>query len=114
MMMLLHPLRLIPSVHAAIDLNIYCAPFGSCDGAGRGLLIAVAVRVGNAVLLVVAGTATIALIYAGLKLVFSAGNDQAVEEAKKIARISLSGVVLAMASAAIVTFVGWLVGAIAS
>lgn len=61
---------------------------------------------------VIAGLAVLVIIFAGLKLIFSAGNEEAAGEAKKIILYALIGLLLALLAEVIKTFVVYAVGTI--
>src|SRR3989338_7207768 len=97
--------NLITKAYAAFDfqeaLNGYCdAVWGDCnasDWKGDETFLAQFVkRTGDFFAVLIAGTAVIAIIYASINLPTSAGNDQGKEEAKKILKTAIIGLILAL------------------
>jgi hypothetical protein len=54
---------------------------------------------------VIVGIGVLVIIFAGLRLIFAAGNEEATADAKKIITYALLGIVLALMAEAIKTFV---------
>lgn len=73
--------------------------------AGNGALALIALRIISFVLSLIGGAATAVMIYAGIKMVMSRGQDEGLSEAKKIALYALLGVILALLADVIVFFV---------
>lgn len=60
---------------------------------------------------IIAGAAVLVIIWAGIKMIFAAGNEEATGEAKKIIMYALIGLVLALLAETIKLFVVSTVGA---
>ncbi len=58
----------------------------------------------------IGGIAVIMVIYAGLRIIFSQGKDEAVTEAKKIILYAVLGVFFSMIGYAAISFANWLFG----
>lgn len=56
----------------------------------------------------IGGIAVLMVIYAGLRIIFSQGKDEAVTEAKKIILYAVLGVFFSMIGYAAITFANWL------
>lgn len=74
-------------------------------GVGKGALVLIAFKIISFILSLIGGAATVVLIYAGIRLVISHGEEEGVSEAKKTALYALLGVVLALMADLIVFFV---------
>ena len=96
---------LVGSAYAAGDgaWSEYYAPFGG-SGSGRAFINDWAARVGNMALLLITGGSVIAIMWGGLKLITSAGNDEGKESAKKIVMYTVGGLLLAIMSKSIIDF----------
>ncbi len=108
---------LIPSAHAQIVSNIgnanpgvagmwqsVCNTVPFC-GVGRGAPKLIYLKVTNVLLLLIGGIAVAVLIYAGIKLTISRGNDEGLTDAKKIATYAAAGLILAVIADAVVLYV---------
>lgn len=81
-----------------------CSTLPFC-GMGAGGVEHFASIIIDAVLSIIAAAAVIVIIYAGIKLIVSQGNDEAIGEAKKITLYALGGLVLALLAMAIKNYV---------
>ena len=77
---------------------------------GEGGIAYVAGIIIDFIFAIIAGAAVLVIIYAGLKLIFAAGSDEATGEAKKIIMYALIGLVLALLGETIKLFVVYTVG----
>ena len=85
--------------------GIYCDALGTYCGNGRLYIISLAARLIDAVIIpLIGGIAVIGIIWAGIKMTASFGNDQGKEDAKKIIGYSIIGIVLSVAGFAIVNW----------
>lgn len=100
--------QFIPSAKA-IDFTKYCAPLGVC-GNGEAFFIIFAERAAMMILSLIGGVCVLVVMYGGLRLTASAGNDSARDEAKKAIFTALIGLVFAVMGAAIVQFVANFIG----
>jgi len=89
--------------------GVYCSAFGSACGDGKNLLTDIANPIARMFFELIGGGAVVAVIIAGFKIVFSAGNDGKLEEGKKIIIYAAAGIALAMATWAVVALVKTLV-----
>lgn len=92
-----------PFVEKAFAANkaiwgVYCSAFGSACGEGRGMLEDLAGNIAQMFFMLIGGGAVVAVIVAGIKIVFSAGNEGKLEEGKKIIITASIGIALAMAT----------------
>ena len=83
----------------------YCSAFGSSCGDGSSLLRDLAANASGFFFALIGGGAVVSVIVAGLKIVFSAGNDGKIEEGKKIITYAAIGIALATAVGAIIAMV---------
>ena len=92
----------VPTAFADVWQQYY-APFG---GAGTGVDFAntLAIRAGNFALKLITGAAVLAIMWGGLKMISSAGNEEGKESAKKILFYAIAGLILAIISQAAISF----------
>ena len=84
----------------------YCNALGTYCGDGWLFLIHLSDRVANALIIpLIGGIAVIAVLWAGIKLIISYGNDQGKEDAKKIISMAVMGVAFSVIAVAVVRFV---------
>lgn len=108
---------LIPSASAQVVSNIgnsnqgvksmwqtVCATVPFC-GVGRNAPALIYTKVTHVLLLFIGGVAVAVLIYAGIKLTISRGNDEGITDAKKIAMYAIGGLILAAIADAVVLYV---------
>lgn len=81
----------------------YYAPFGG-PGAGTDFINNWAIRAANLVLKFITGGAVLAIMWGGIKMITSAGNEEGKESAKKIIFFAVAGLLLAIMSLAVTTF----------
>ena len=79
-----------------------------CSVAGNDLLSHLAGRIIAFVFPLVSGIAVIMVIYAGLRIIFSGGKDEAVTEAKKIILYAALGVIFSLLASSAILFADWL------
>lgn len=97
---------LVPMASAQSAWEYYGSTFGSGIGSGQSFIANVATRGGNLFLMLVSGGAVIAIIWGGIRMATSGGNEEGREAAKKTIMYAVAGVVLAVMSVAIMNFVG--------
>lgn len=108
---------LVPSAHAQASLDqafsLYCNLINSnaCN-ANSTSLAGLFWRIGDFFAGFVTVAAVLAIIYAGVRLSMSGGNDQGKEQAKTIITTAIVGLVLALAAEAIIAYVGTFIGTI--
>ncbi|MBT4120190.1 MAG: hypothetical protein HOG89_02820 [Candidatus Peribacter sp.] len=103
---LLLSLGVIEKAYASPYFGYYCSALGTYCGDGQGFIIHIAVRTANVIVIPVVGAiAVIAILWASLKMISSAGDDQGKEEAKKIILGAVTGIILAVTGVAIVNWV---------
>ena len=76
----------------------------SGGGSGGDFLQNLAFRTGDTALKFITGGAVLAIMFGGIKMITSAGNDEGKESAKKIVMFAVGGLILAMASQAVIKF----------
>lgn len=81
----------------------YKTTFGGTD-TGVNFIHQWAARIGNFTLTLVSGGAVIAIMWGGIKMITSAGNDEGKESAKKIILYAVGGLLLAIMSKSIIDF----------
>ena len=86
-------------------------PFCSVGTGAPALLF---LKISGFLLMMIGGVAVAALIYAGIKIILSRGQDEGMSEGKKIAMYALLGLVLAIIADALVLYVVQLVNVAAS
>lgn len=80
-----------------------CAVLPFCD-VGAGAFMLFASKIAAFVLAVTGVLAVTVLLYAAIKIIASQGNEEGVNEAKKIATWALGGVILAITGQAVVQY----------
>lgn len=120
-----HPLIgfLIPKAHAILSdvgsggagvdgmWESICSTLPFC-GLGAGGPEFIVFKILDFIFAIIAGAAVLVIIWAGLKLIFAAGNEEAQGEAKKIILYALGGLILAILGETIKTFVVFITGTI--
>ncbi len=81
-------------------------------GGGNGVVF-VAIRITNYLLFMIGGVAVAVIVYAGLQMVLSDGNDGKVEDAKKTVLYAAIGLVLAILADVVVLYVAGVVSGVA-
>lgn len=94
---------LIQTAHAQNVWQQYYGVFGG-SGSGQSFIIHVAERAANFFLSMVTGGAILAIMWGGIRMATSAGNEEAKETAKKTIQFGLLGAVLAVMAMAIIAF----------
>jgi hypothetical protein len=84
-----------------------CGPNGLLCNVGTDIVTFLANKVFDLIVPMLVGVAVLMVIYAGLRIVFSQGKDDAVGEAKKIIGYAVVGVILAGLSLSIIGFIAW-------
>lgn len=85
-----------------------CSTVPFC-GVGRNAPLVLGLKIINFLLMMIGGTAVAVIIYAGIKLIISRGNDEGLTEAKKIAGYAAAGLILATVADAVVNYAIYLV-----
>jgi hypothetical protein len=80
----------------------YYNVFGT--GTGTNFVNTLAIRAANLALKFITGGAVLAIMWGGLKLISSAGNEEGKESAKKILMFAVGGLLLAIMSRAVIDF----------
>ncbi|PIR53371.1 hypothetical protein COU76_01515 [Candidatus Peregrinibacteria bacterium CG10_big_fil_rev_8_21_14_0_10_49_10] len=93
---------LIQTAHASV-WDRYADVFGG-DRTGRDFVAQKSVAVGNIALQFITGGAVLAIMWGGIKMISSAGNDEGKENAKKIVMYAVGGLIFAILSKAIIVF----------
>lgn len=94
---------LVPTAHAQSAWREYYGIFGG-SGSGQGFIVDLAVRGANFFLLLVSGGAILAIMWSGIQMAMSGGNEEAKENAKKTIQYALIGAILAIMAQAIINF----------
>lgn len=81
----------------------YYAPFGGA-GTGPAFIKVFAFRTANLVLKLITGGAVLAIMWGGLKMISSAGNEEGKESAKKIVMFAIGGLLLSLVAEAAILF----------
>ncbi len=106
---------LVEKAHAQNFFQYYCEQLGQYCGSGQAFVIQVASHIEQLIIQFIVGAAVLAVIYGGLRMIISGGDDSKRDEGKNIMIVALTGLVLAIAAHAIIqfiaTFVGGVVGA---
>lgn len=97
---------------AAMWLEI-CSVMPFC-AVGTNAPLLVGLKLSFAILMFIGGAAVAVLIYAGIRIIISRGNDEGLSEAKKIATYAVLGIALAILADAIVLYAIGLVNLAAS
>ncbi|MDD4628815.1 MAG: hypothetical protein PHE68_05490 [Candidatus Peribacteraceae bacterium] len=92
--------------------DIYCRIFHSSCGDGRAAVADLAGNIADFFYILIGGGAVVAVIIAGIKIVFSGGNDGKIEEGKKIVAFAAAGVVLAVAAWSLIQMVEETIGSL--
>jgi hypothetical protein len=71
---------------------------------GGGGVTFIALRISNIILQMVGGIAVAVLVYGGIRMVMSRGNDEGFNEAKKIVIYTVIGLILVIGSDAIINY----------
>lgn len=95
--------KFIPSAGAQNVWAEYYNVFGG-SGSGQGFIIDLGVRSANFFLMLITGGSILAIMWGGVRMVTSAGNEEAKENAKKTVQFALLGAVLAIMAQAIIQF----------
>jgi hypothetical protein len=104
---------LIEKAYAQNAWQLYCSQLGGYCGSGRAFIIQLATRVEQMVVQFIGGAAVLAVIYGGIRIITSGGDDSKRDEGKKIIEIALIGLVLAILAHSLVLFVaGFVSGAV--
>ncbi len=99
-------LLLTPGVtYATNPFRQYCNQIHGGCSSGSGFLVALGIKMVHLISVLIAGGAVIVIIYGGIKLMTSAGNEQGKEDAKKILGYAIAGLIFALAGEAIIFFV---------
>lgn len=86
--------------------QLYCNALGTYCGDGKAFVAHLAARTANVIVVpVIGGVAVIAILWASVKMMTSFGEDQGKEDAKKIIIAAVMGIALAIAGAAVVSWV---------
>lgn len=91
----------------------YYAPFGG-PGTGVDFINNLAIRSANLVLKMITGGAVLAIMWGGIKMVSSAGNEEGKESAKKILLFATGGLLLAIMSQAVISFTAGFISSFAT
>ncbi|PIQ75957.1 hypothetical protein COU78_03255 [Candidatus Peregrinibacteria bacterium CG10_big_fil_rev_8_21_14_0_10_49_24] len=94
---------LIQTAHAQDVWQQYYAPFGG-PGTGPAFIKVFAWRTANLVLKLITGGAVLAIMWGGLKMITSAGNEEGKESAKKIVMFAIGGLLLSILAEAAIVF----------
>lgn len=94
---------LVPVASAQSAWQEYYSIFGG-SGSGQGFIVDLAIRAANFFLMLVSGGAILAIMWSGLRMTTSAGNEEVKESAKKTIQFALLGAVLAIMAQAIINF----------
>jgi hypothetical protein len=103
----------IQKASAADVWQQYYATFGG-SGTGPQFIKLFAFRTANLILKLITGGAVLAIMWGGLKMISSAGNEEGKESAKKIVIFATGGLLLAVMSQAIIIFTSDFVGSFAN
>lgn len=94
---------LVPTAHAQSVWRQYYSIFGG-SGSGQGFIVDLAIRAANFFLILLSSGAVLAIMWSGIRMATSAGNEEVKENAKKTIQLALLGAVLAIMAQAIITF----------
>ncbi|MBT7928803.1 hypothetical protein HN682_02635 [Candidatus Peregrinibacteria bacterium] len=94
---------IVPSAYAQGVWRDYYTTFGG-SGSGKYFVVDVAIRGANFFLMLITGGAILAIMWSGIRMAASGGNEEVKDNAKKTVQYALIGVVLALMSQAIITF----------
>lgn len=96
---------IIKAVYAAqTPISQYCAPLHPGCGAGSAFIFQLSYRVIDVVSILIGGSAVFMVMYGGIKLIISGGNEEGKTQAKNIITAALIGLFLAIMGKAFVEF----------
>ena len=94
---------LVPTAYAQNAWAEYYSIFGG-SGSGQSFIVDLAIRAANFFLLLITGGAILAIMWAGIRMTTSAGNEEVKENAKKTIQLALLGAILAIMAKSIIAF----------